>query len=159
MKPALSRSLQFVALGDDADAFTGGSETEAAGDAVFQHGDVLVLELDDAVAVGADEVVVLRFVEKIRVVVSLVAAQIHFAQQAAVHEEIEGPIDGGARDAAIDPPRHFVEFVGIEMVRSAERRLDDDVALLRPAETAAGEEGVEVLADGFGHGGVSNVQH
>ncbi len=151
LKPALPCPPQLVTLGDDADAFAGGTETKPACDAIFQHGYVLVLELDDAVAVGADKVIVLWFIEKVRVVVSLVAAQIHFAQQATFHEQTKCAINRGPRDASINSPHHLVQFIGIKMLARAERRLDDHIARLGAAQAAAGEKNIKLLANGFCH--------
>lgn len=54
--PCLAGSVdaQLFAVGLDADALAGRAETKAAGDAVFEEADVLVIELNDFLAVEAD---------------------------------------------------------------------------------------------------------
>ena len=97
---------QFVAVRLDAQAFRGGGKAEPLGDAVFEQLDVLVLELDDPVAIHADEVVVVRVLDVVRVVKFVVLAEVHLLQDAAFDEQRQRAIDGRARDGAIDFARH-----------------------------------------------------
>lgn len=79
----------------DSHALQLGAETQPAGDTVVQEGDVFILKFDDAIAVDADEVIVLGFVEEIGVVIRLFAAEIDVPEQSTFDHEAEGAVDGG----------------------------------------------------------------
>lgn len=140
-------AAEFVAVGFDTHALHLGTEAEAAGDAVVEEGDVFVLELDDAVAVDADEVVVLGFVEEIGVVVGLFAAEVDVAEETALDHEGEGAVDGGAGDGAVDAADAVEEFFGVEVFVRGEDGVDDDFALAGAAQAFAGEVVIESLGD------------
>lgn len=122
-------AAEFIAVGLDAHALHLGTEAQTTGDAVVQEGDVLILKLDDAVAVDADEVVVLGFIEEIGVVIGLFTAEIDVAKQAALDHEAKGAIDGGSGDGAVDGANAIEEFFGIEVFVGGEDRIHDDFAL------------------------------
>ena len=142
---------QLLAVGLDAHAFELGLETEAAGDAIVQQGDVLVLKLHHPVAIEADEVVVLRFFEEIRVVVGLIAAQIDLAEHAAGLHEGDRAINRGPGDGAVDLAHLVEEFLGIEVVVRGKSSLNDDITLLGPPLPLLGEIGIQALFDIFDH--------
>lgn len=108
---------------------------------------MLILKLHHAVAVLADQVVVLGFVEKIGVVVREVAAQVHLPQQTAFHEQTQRAVHGGPRNGAVDLADHLEQFLGIEMLMGRKGRVDNRLSLLRSAQTFAGKESVEALVD------------
>lgn len=89
-------ALQLVAFGDNTDALACRTEAESLGDAVLQQGDVIILELHDAITVHADEMIVLGFVEEVGIIKSLVAPQINFTQQFALNEQAQGAVNGGS---------------------------------------------------------------
>ena len=140
-------ATEFVAVGFDAHALHLGAEAEAAGDAVVEEGDVFVFELDDAVAVDADEVIVLGFVEEIGVVVGLFAAEVDVAEEAALDHEGEGAVNGGAGDGAVDAADAVEEFFGVEVLVRGEDGVDDDFALASAAQAFAGKVIVESFGD------------
>jgi len=107
--------------------------------------DVLVLELDDAAAIDADEVVVRRMVEVVRVVEFVVLAEIHLAQDAALHEERERAVNGGARNGAIDLARHDEQFLRGVVLGGGKGGLHDGVTLGRLAEAFLGKVGMNAV--------------
>lgn len=143
---------QLLAVRLDADAFVRGLETEAAGDAILEQRDVFVLELDDLVAVVADQVIVLRLLQEVRVVIRLVAAQVDLVQQLALHQQAEGAIHRRAADGAVDFARHVQKLLSGEVLGGAEGGLHDDIARLRPAQSFAEQVAFESFADLRVHG-------
>lgn len=144
---ALSSAGELITIRRDADALAGGDEAEPLGDAVFQQGDVGILELHHAVAVFANQVIVLRFVEEVGVIISLIATKIHFVKKFAFHKQTEGAVDGGTRNGAIDFANHVVEFLGIEVIGGAKGCIDDDVALLGATESFLRQEFIKLFTD------------
>ena len=134
-------------MGLNAHALQLRAESQAASDAVVQKGDVFVFKLDDTVAVDADEVVVLGFVEEIGVVVGLVAPEIDVAEKTTFDHEGKGPIDGGAGDGAIHGADTVEEFFRIKMFVRGEHRVHNDLALAGAAQTFAGKVVIESLGD------------
>jgi hypothetical protein len=143
---------EFVAAGFDADAFLGGTEAEAAGDAIFEDGDVFVFELDDFAAVDADEVIVIGVIDEIGVVVFLIAAEVDFPEEAGGDEEGDGAIDGGAGGGGIDLAGHFPEFFGGVVFGGAEGGFDDDLALGGLAKAPGFYEVIDSFFDARIHG-------
>jgi len=72
------------------------SETEAVRNFVLNFFDLIAVELNDFVAVLADDVIVIWVFGVIRVVELVVFAEVHFAEQAALGEKRQGAIDGCA---------------------------------------------------------------
>jgi len=108
---------------------------------------VLVFKLDDLAAIDADQVVVRRVVEVVRVVEFVVLAEVHLLEHAALHEQRERAIDGRAGDGTIHLARHFEQFLGGVVLLGAEGGLHDGVALGGPAETFLSKIGVNAFAD------------
>jgi hypothetical protein len=71
-------------------------EAEAAGDAVVQQCGVIILELHDTITVEADEVVMLRLIQKVWIVKGLITTEIDLSKQVAVHKKLKRAINGGA---------------------------------------------------------------
>ncbi len=148
---AFTGPQERVAMRLDAHAFQTGLETESACDAVMQQGSVLVLELQHTVAVEADEMVVLGFIEEIGVVVGLVSPQIDFTQQPAFHQKGQGAVNSGSGDCAVEPAGFFQKFLGLEMLVCSESGFDDDIALFGAAQTLSGQMFVQALGNSFVH--------
>lgn len=74
------------------------------------------------------------------VVELMILAKVHLAQQAALGEEREGTIDGGARDGGIDPTRPIEQLFGGEVLLGGEDGVEDGLALARHAEIFRSEE-------------------
>lgn len=87
---------EFLAVGFEADGLLVRAKAEAAGDAVVEQLDVVVLEFDDFAAVDADEVVVRWGVVVVRVVGGLITAEVDFYKQACFCQQGERAIESGA---------------------------------------------------------------
>jgi hypothetical protein len=147
-------AAELVAAGLDAEGGLYGAEAEAAGDAFLEDLHMGIGELDDVAAVDADEVVVVGVVEEVGVVVGDVLAEVDLAEQAALDEEGEGAVDGGAGAVGIELAGAFPELLSGEVFLVAEGGLDDDLARAGTAEALGVEEGVDGLLDFWaeGHG-------
>ena len=79
---AVALGAEALAAGLDTEGMLDRPVAEAARDAVFENFEMRVLELDHFVAVRADQVVVVRVVDEIRVVVLHVAPEVDLAPDA-----------------------------------------------------------------------------
>lgn len=148
---AFAGFLKHVAARFDPNTLVGGRKTEPSSDAVLEHFEMLVLELDDLLAIRANQVVVMRMIDEIRVVAFLVAAQIDLAQQTAFDQQTQGSVERGPRSRGVDLARQFPELLSREMLLRAERRLDDHVTLRRSPQALELQESIDFLADGRIH--------
>mgnify|MGYP003677628447 CR=1 FL=1 len=148
---ALAEAGEFVAVSLDAHGLHLRLEPEATGDAVVEEGNVLVLELDDAVAVEADEMVVLGFVEEVRIVVGLVAPEVDDAEEVDFGEEGQGAVDGGAGDGPVEFAGAVQEFVRVEVIVGGEGGLDDGLALFGAAKALTGQVIFQALSHSWVH--------
>ena len=144
---------ELVAAGLDANAALRGFEAKSARDAIFENLDVRVLEFDDFAAVDADEVVVIRVLEEIRIVVLLLTPKVDFAQEASLDEEGKSSVKGGARSLGIDFPGHVPELVSRKVLLGAEGGLDDHIPLSRSPEALRLHERVDLFQDRGIHSG------
>ena len=78
--------FQLLAPGGNLQALHFQFKAQLAADFAFQLFDLLALELDDLVAVLANDVAVVRIIGVIRIVKLVVLAKIHFADQTAFGE-------------------------------------------------------------------------
>ena len=104
---------------------------------------MLVFELDDFVAVNADEMVVVGVFVVIGVVDFLVATKVQFFEDATFNEELERAVDRGAGDGGVDIFGQEEEFFGGIMIGGAEGGDDDGVALGGFAKAFGENKGVE----------------
>ena len=88
-----------------------------------------VLELHDFVTIQADKVVMIRSIDKIRIVELVVLAEIHFPQHAALHQERKRSVNRGARHGPIDLARHIEQTFGRKMLLGAKSGAHDCVPL------------------------------
>ena len=72
-----AETLQLITAPFDADRFAGWLETQTVGDAIFEQVDVIVLKLNDFVTIGANQMIVMRVIQKVGVVIFVVLAQIN----------------------------------------------------------------------------------
>jgi hypothetical protein len=114
-------------------------EAKTASDAIMKKSGVFILKFDDSITVETDEVVVLRLVQKVRIVKRLVATKIDFSKQVAVHEKLKRAINGGTRNSSVELAGLFQKFVSIKMIVCGKGRLNNDVPLLGAAEALSGE--------------------
>ena len=103
----------------------------------------MVFELDDFIAVNADEMVVVGVFVVVGVVDFLVATKVQFFKDAAFDEELERAVDRGAGDGGVDISGQEEEFFGGVMIGGTEGGDDDGVALGGFAEAFGEDKGVE----------------
>lgn len=123
------RGAQLVAVRLDAHHFSRRREAHALADANLQRVHVDILELKNLRAIEADQVAVVRVIHVVRIVELVVAPEIHLTQHPALHEQRQRAIHRRARDGRIHLLRHQQQIVRRVMLRGAERRLDDCIAL------------------------------
>lgn len=77
---ALASSREFITLGLDTHGLHLWLEAKAAGDAIMEKSGVFILELNNTITVKTDEVIVLRLIQKVRIVKRLVTTKIDLAE-------------------------------------------------------------------------------
>jgi hypothetical protein len=139
---AVAFLAEGFAAGFDAEGVLHGAVAEAAGDAVVEDVDAVVLELDDLAAVDADEVVVGGAIEEIGVVGGLTVAEVDFLEEAGFGEEGEGAVEGGAGAAGFMSAEPVPEFVGCEVLVGGKNGVHQGVPLGGIAEALVLDKGV-----------------
>src|SRR5476651_2059517 len=129
----------------------GRRKPEAAGDAVFQQLHVWILELNDLVAIDANQVVMGWVLDKIWVVHRGISAHVDLAQQAALDQKGKRPIDRSARNRLLDHPGHREQLLGSEVFLRRKRRFNDRITLHRATKPFAGQKVLQTLADAVSH--------
>jgi hypothetical protein len=155
---AVALGAEGFAAGLDAEGAFHRAESEAAGNAVIEDTDAVVLELDDLAAVDANEVVVGRAVEEVGIVGGLAVAKIDFLEEGGLGEEGESAVEGGSGGAGVRSAEAFPKLVGAEVLVSGKNRVNDGVALAGLAQSLLFDEGVEALPDLRGHGRSMNTE-
>ena len=115
-------------------------ELEAVGvrDLLLERLDLVVLELDDAVARGADQVVVVLVVAGLRgLVLGGTVAEVVLVRDAGVHEQLHGPVDRRVADARVELPRLREQLVDGDVLLPGQERLEDRLPLSRQLEALA----------------------
>src|SRR6266850_5183173 len=95
-------------------------ESEAVRDLVLDFFDLIAVELDNLVAILADDVIVVRMLRVIGVVELVVFAEIHFTKQAALGQKWQGAIDRGAGNGFVTGAGPFEKLLGGEVLLGAE---------------------------------------
>ncbi len=75
-----TRSLQFLAIRLDTDALASRLEAKTSRDTVFQYFEPFVFEFNHLIAIDADQVVVVRVIDEIRVVVLQISSEVDLHQ-------------------------------------------------------------------------------
>ncbi len=151
-RAALGLAALLADAGDD-QAVAGDAKLVLAGHLVAQFDEVFVLELQQPVALGAMEMIVLGIA--VIVLINGTAVEDELAQQPRIDELAERAIDGRSADvpllAAAGKLLH--ELIGIEMLMPREDLLDQCQPLLRDAHVAALQVFDKPLAgrEGDGH--------
>ena len=104
---------------------------------------MLVFELDDFIAVNADEMVVVGVFVIVGVVDFMVATKVQLFEDSTFDEELQSAVDRGAGDGGVDIFGQEEEFFGGVMIGGAEGGDDDGVALGGFAEAFGEDKGVE----------------
>src|SRR5713226_2152830 len=122
------RMLALAAAGladaEDLQIVKGGSEFLAITDLELALFEDRIVELDDAAASGADQVIVMRVSADILVVV-VVFAEVHAADHARFHEQLEGAVNRGAGDLEPFLLHLEQELVGFKVVMRGEDLADE----------------------------------
>ena len=155
--PANALEPQFVATRLDAHLLVGRGETHPLGHAVLEQFHVEVLEFQNALAIDADEMVVVRMVDEVRVVDLSPLGEVQFPQQPATHQDRQSAVNGRAAHRGIDLAGHLQKFVGGVVAIGAESRLDDGVALGGLAQPFAGKKVPNLIAHELVHGSETAV--
>src|SRR5205814_7776979 len=100
--------------------------------------DALVLELEDVLAAGADQVVMVVAVES-GLVAGLPALEVAHAGQTRLGEDLHRPVDGGGADAGIAPARFLHQLLDAEVPRLGKEGINDHVALPGSLEPPLGD--------------------
>ena len=104
---------------------------------------MLVFELDDFIAVNADEMVVVGVFVIVGVVDFMVATKVQLFEDSTFDEELQSAVDRGAGDGGVDIFGQEEEFFGGVMIGGAEGGDDDGVALGGFSEAFCENKGVE----------------
>src|SRR3954462_9851748 len=95
---------------------------EPLGDAILQALDLVVLELEDEAALHADQVIVVVADD---LVACLAIAELALDGEAAIDEQLEGPVDRGIADLGLALANLEEELVDRDVLMGAEELLDD----------------------------------
>src|SRR5689334_7550414 len=117
-----AESFHFLASAGDLQALGLDSKAKFGSDLVFELVQFLVLELDDLLAVPADQMAVMGVIGVIGIVEFVILSEIHLAHEAALSEQRERAINSGAGDAFVPFARPDQQFFGGEMFVGAEDR-------------------------------------
>ncbi len=142
---AFAGALEFFAAGFDTDFLAHRAESESPGDTILKHCHVFVGELNYLAAIKTDQVVVVGVVDKIGIVVFLVAAEIDLLQQVTFGEQSQGSVESGARGGGINFACHFPEFLGGEVRVGAEGSGNDNIALPGATQAFLFDESLEAV--------------
>ena len=121
-----------------------GNEAVGAADLGLQRGDARAHELHHPAALGAHQVVVALAVVDV-LVEEPVAPQAYLAHQAAVHQQVQVAVDGGAGDLLAALLETAQQLLGVDVAVAAEDLVEQDKALLGDPHPPLAEEGHEAL--------------
>ena len=107
---------------------------------VLDFFDFIAVELDDLLAVLADDVIVVRMFGVVRVVELVVFAEIHFTEQPALSQKRQGAINCGAGNRFVAGAGPFEKLLGGEMLLGAENGFNDGLTLRSQAQVFLREE-------------------
>ncbi len=136
-----------ITAGFNPHRFRRGPEAQAPRNAVDENRRVVVFKLDHFSAINADEVAVIRRIEEIRVVDTLVASEIDFPQELTLHEKGDGTVERCPRSFRIESLRLREELFSGEMVVAGEGCFNNDIALPGSAHALLTDIFVEALFD------------
>jgi len=85
----------------DADVELCRLKAHAVGEETFAERDAIVLNLEDLVAVGAHDVKRCWRLFSINFVVPMLAVELHFADEMAIQQHRQSPVDSGQRNQTI----------------------------------------------------------
>jgi hypothetical protein len=85
-------------------------------------------------------VVVLRLIEEVGIVISLVTTEFNLTKEFTLNEKPKRPVNRSPGNSAIYFPDHLMQIICRKMLLRAEGSLDDHVTLLSPSQLFAGKE-------------------
>src|SRR6266496_1724548 len=141
--------LHLIARGVDLQALALDAEAELVANLRFKRRDLFVVELDDSVAVVADDVAVVGMIGVVGVVVGLVLAEIHRADQATFGQQRQRAVDCRSGHGFVPPPRPLQQLLRGEVLCGVENRVDDGLALAGHAQAFARKEAHELRFGGL----------
>jgi hypothetical protein len=112
------------------------------GNLALQFFDSLVLEFDDRVAAGTDQVIMV-LAGQYMLVARLPVVQQDLAGQAGLHEELEGAIDGGLPYPGVAGLDLQIQFFDADVLMGGEENIEDAVPLAGGTEPLAGGKRIE----------------
>lgn len=118
-----------------------------------QAHDRLVLELEDAAAILADDVAVVGVLMVVRIVELAVPAEVHLAENALPGQEGQCSIDRGPGDGGVLPPRPGQQLLRSEMLPGLHDRRHDRAPLRGEANAALSEVRPPMLSNPLLGGG------
>lgn len=150
---ALAFGAQLFARGLDAEGLFHRAKAKAPCEAVVEDFEVLVFKFQNFAAIDADEVVVGRAVEKVRVVSRLAVAKVDLVKEVGLGQEGEGTIEGSARGGRALFAKAFEQLFGREVILGGKNELHDGIALGGLPKTFGADEGIEFFANCGRHHG------
>jgi len=124
-------------------------ESEPVADFAFQLLDFVALELQNFLAILANNVVMTRVGSVIRIVEFVVSAEIHFAEQTALNHQRQGTINRRAGHGFVAVARPCQKLLGSEMLLGAEGGIDDRLTLRGQTEIFPRQKIQEPLLGAF----------
>ena len=122
----------------DLDLVGGGGEAVLLGAALHPRLEIAVRQLDDAVAAGADEVMMVDVAaEPVAEFSCVMGERVHGA---VLVEKRQRPVHGGEPDVSASSTKPIVELAGGDVVVLAGQLLDDQKPLRCLPDSVAGEE-------------------
>jgi hypothetical protein len=150
---ALTRTeaLQLLAGAGDLQPMRFDGEAQFVRHFAFELLDLSAVELDDFLAIFANDVIVMRMFGVIGIVKFMVLAEIHFMHKTALGEQGQGAIDGRARNGFVPLARPVQKLFGRKMFFGAENGIDDGPALRSEPQTFRLQEiGESLFGSRFG---------
>ena len=144
---ALSRGTDFIAAGLDAKRLLYRLETKSPGNTVVENLKVVVLKLDNLAAVDADQVIVGRFFEEVRIISGLAITQVNFLQESGLGEKGEGSVEGCPGCAGIGASQLLPQIISGKVLIARKNDVDDGIPLRGMPEAFCLDERVEAFAD------------
>src|SRR5688500_4574702 len=126
----LTLAAAGIAHAEDLKVVEGGGELLPFADLELPLLERLVVELDHAAAGGADQMIVMRVPADVLVVI-VVLAEVHAADESRLHQQLERAVDGGAGDLDALLLHLEEKLVGFEVVVGGENLAEQRGALGR----------------------------
>src|SRR3984893_11454892 len=114
-------------------------ETQVIGQKTFAQSDTLVLDLDDLLAIRANNVESGRRLFTVKLVIAMLPVQLHLTNEMTVEHHWQRPIDGCQRNQSIDFADFGQKIFSVKRFGKGNRRPHDDFPRLGNPKTATSE--------------------